>query len=193
METPPSVVEWRESQAGPLTTRVVRCKSVVSPEGILIRQSRPAFSNPSCLDGVRRSARSHQGRTPTQSATTPGGQRHIETRTVTPTPAWVGPLLTFMVRRGSTVRVRQRASAQGQSNGLFCCRVRIRSVLERPTTCPQNLSPLSEPGHFLGSNRWITDHRAPPYRGGAPGSHEEQVNRTSCTQLVRLIVLGSGA
>ena len=41
-----------------------------------------------------------------------GDTREAETATVTRKPASVDPLLTFMVRRGSTVRVRQRASLQ---------------------------------------------------------------------------------
>src|SRR3954469_496573 len=45
-----------------------------------------------------------------QNATTCGYRRHGRTRPATRKPARVGPLLTFMVRRGSTVRVRQRAS-----------------------------------------------------------------------------------
>src|SRR4029453_4345033 len=52
---------------------------------------------------------SHQGRTAMEHATTCGYQRHVRARAAMRKPAWVGPLLTFMVRRGSTVRVRQRA------------------------------------------------------------------------------------
>jgi hypothetical protein len=44
--------------------------------------------------------RSHQGRTDMQIATKRGYRRHAQTRTATRKPAWVGPLLTFMVRRG---------------------------------------------------------------------------------------------
>src|SRR4029079_553831 len=42
-----------------------------------------------------------------------------------------------MVRRGSPVRVRKRASKR-PANGLFCCRVGIRPVLDPPVTCPRN-------------------------------------------------------
>jgi hypothetical protein len=55
---------------------------------------------------------------------------------------------TSMVRRGSTVRVRQRALKR-PANGLFCCLDGVRTSLERPSTCPQNLSPpLQDPWSF---------------------------------------------
>jgi hypothetical protein len=41
-----------------------------------------------------------------KNATTRGHQRHTKTRGAMHKPAWIDPLLTFMVRRGSTVRVR---------------------------------------------------------------------------------------
>jgi hypothetical protein len=55
---------------------------------------------------------------------------------------------TSMVRRGSTVRVRQSALKR-PANGLFCCLDGVRPSLERPSTCPQNLSPpLQAPWSF---------------------------------------------
>jgi hypothetical protein len=44
----------------------------------------------------------------------------------------------------------------------------IRPTLNRPATCPQNLSPMFEPDHLLGLNKGIRDHRAPPGWGGTP-------------------------
>src|SRR5581483_7120032 len=54
----------------------------------------PACPNSRAL----RAYRSHQGRTGMQYATTRGDRRHAPIRTATRKPAWVGPLLTFMVR-----------------------------------------------------------------------------------------------
>src|SRR5262249_49368257 len=67
--------------------------------------------------------RSHQGRTAMQNAATSGYQRGTRTRTTTRKPAWIDPLLTFMVRRGSTVRVRQRAgtSSPQRVQKVICC------------------------------------------------------------------------
>src|SRR5262245_64769336 len=70
-----------------------------------------------------------------------------------------------MVRRGSTVRVRQRAS-QKASKSPFCCLGAVRPALERPPSCPQDLSPTFELEHLLGLNSGIGDHRAPPWKGG---------------------------
>ena len=50
--------------------------------------------------------RSHRGRTPMQNAEIGGDPRDAQTCTGKRKPAWADPLLTFMVRRGSTVRVR---------------------------------------------------------------------------------------
>jgi hypothetical protein len=65
-------------------------------------------------------AGSHQGRTAMGHATTCGYQRHVRARAAMRKPAWVGPLLTFMVRRRSTVRVRQRALQKRRTSALFC-------------------------------------------------------------------------
>jgi hypothetical protein len=56
-------------------------------------------------------ARSHQGRTRMQNATRRGYQRHVETRGSTPNTAWIDPLLTFMVKEGSPVRVPEEGLA----------------------------------------------------------------------------------
>ena len=53
--------------------------------------------------------RSHQGRTHVKDAGTRGDCRHTQTRIGTQRFRIDRPLFTFMVRRGSTVRVRQRA------------------------------------------------------------------------------------
>jgi hypothetical protein len=47
-----------------------------------------------------------------------GYARGKQTRTTTRKPAWIDPLLTFMVRRGSTVRVRQRALRRSCKSAL---------------------------------------------------------------------------
>ncbi len=67
--------------------------------------------------------RSHQSRTGLSDAAERDDARGAATRTTNRKPVCIGPLLTFMVRRGSTVRVRQRACkipAQGsfRSDGL---------------------------------------------------------------------------
>jgi hypothetical protein len=69
---------------------------------------------------------SHQGRTNMRNATTRGDYRHTRTRMPTRKRACIDPLLTFMVRRGSTVRVRQRASQKGLQNGGCRCLSRRR-------------------------------------------------------------------
>src|SRR5881394_1341403 len=58
-------------------------------------------------------------RTDMQNLEKRGYRRDAPTGTATRKPAWVGPLRTFMVRRGSTVRVRQRASRKDLQIGLF--------------------------------------------------------------------------
>src|SRR5947207_13713804 len=67
----------------------------------------------------------------------------------------------LMVRRGSTVRVRQRALEKA-SKWPFCCLNALRSTLDRPATFPQDLSSTFEPEELLGLNRGIEDPRAPP-------------------------------
>jgi hypothetical protein len=71
-----------------------------------------------------------------------------------------------MVRRGSTVRVRQRALGKA-SKWPFLLR-RHDTTGSRPT---RNLSPRSVPTfeseHLPGLNRGIADHRAPPVEGDA--------------------------
>jgi len=55
-----------------------------------------------------------------------------------------------------------------QANGPFCCLSGVRPSLERPSTCPQGLSPTSREPGGLGLSKGIRLHRAPPCRGGAP-------------------------
>ena len=68
---------------------------------------------------ARHRSGSHQGRTATQNAAKRGYSRRLRTGTATRNPAWIDPL-TFMVRRGSTVRVRQRALKDLQI-AVSCC------------------------------------------------------------------------
>src|SRR5215210_9219058 len=70
-----------------------------------------------------------------------------------------------MVRRGSTVRVRQRALKR-PANGLFCCLSGVRTSLERPSTCPQDLSPTSQAHGSFGLSKGVGLHEAPPWSGG---------------------------
>src|SRR6266480_2801690 len=67
---------------------------------------------------------------------------------------WVatGCVRSSMVRRGSTVRVRQRASRKA-SNGLFCCLSGVSTTLERPSICPQDLSPTFQQPSSLGLSK----------------------------------------
>jgi hypothetical protein len=88
-----------------------------------------------------------------------------------------------MVRRGSTVRVRQRA-LERPAIGLFCCLHALRPTPDRPSTCPQDPSPTVEREHLLGLNRAIGDHRAPPCsRGGRP-HHPVRAERRAVTPEV---------
>jgi hypothetical protein len=82
-----------------------------------------------------------------------GGSRDTTRQTAPPS--------TSMVERGSTVRVRQRALEKA-SKWPFCCLNSLRPPLERPPTCPQDLSPTFEFESGLGLNRGIGEHRAPP-------------------------------
>ena len=61
-----------------------------------------------------------------------------------PFPGHIAAGESSMVRRGSTVRVRQRASQKARK-WLFCCLGRTTAL----TTCPQELSPSVEPSSFL--------------------------------------------
>ena len=61
----------------------------------------------------------------------------------------------------------------------FCCPGAIRRTLDRPATCPQDLSPTLGPEHLLGLNRGIGRHRAPPYEGGALSSIRGWPSRTT--------------
>src|SRR6266498_1998966 len=74
-----------------------------------------------------------------------------------------------MVRRGSTVRVRQRALKR-PANGLFCCLSSGRPSLDRPSTCPQDLSRTLTASRILGLNKRIWHHGVPPLAGGARSS-----------------------
>ena len=69
-----------------------------------------------------------------------------------------------MVRRGSTVRVRQRALEKA-SKWPFLLPRGVCPALGRPSTCPQDLSPASGLSPILGLNRRVPEHRAPPWRG----------------------------
>ena len=86
-----------------------------------------------------------------------------------------------MVRRGSTVRVRQRASEKA-SKWPFCCHQAIRPAPDLPAACPQDLSPRLEPEHLLGLKRRIAHHRAPLYSRGLCGGRRCQ---RSTTRLCR--------
>jgi hypothetical protein len=74
-----------------------------------------------------------------QNATKRDYPRHVQTRAPTRKPAWIDPLLTFMVRRGSTVRVRQRA-LQKRCTWRFFFRIDLQ-ILEREA----GMEPFMEP------------------------------------------------
>src|SRR5436190_6913411 len=83
-----------------------------------------------------------------------------------------------MVRRGSTVRVRQRAS-QKASKWPFLLREGTRTSPERPSTCPQDLSPASTCREFLA--RIDASRTAEHLRGReVPGAGSRQVPRNAC-------------
>ena len=98
-----------------------------------------------------------------QDAAIRGDQRDSRNRSARRNPARVDPLLTFMVRRGSTVRVRQRALQKrrypGLSRSARLARVLARSVLEpvlEPSRKRVHLGrPMRRP---LAANRpWTAD------------------------------------
>jgi hypothetical protein len=77
---------------------------------------------------------------------------------------------------------------KGQQNGLSCCREGARTSLERPSTCPQDLSPASTLPRITGSDRRFADRRAPPCEGGAQG----QLLKTVGSPLILLGREGPG-
>jgi hypothetical protein len=88
-------------------------------------------------------AGSHQGRTAMQRAAKSDYARGQQDRTTTRNPVWVDPLLTFMVRRGSTVRVRQRASQNTSKWRVLLSHRGTTEFFRTAQTCPQDLSPSS--------------------------------------------------
>jgi hypothetical protein len=72
-----------------------------------------------------------------------------------------------MVRRGSTVRVRQRAS-ESQQMAFFGCLDTRRRFPEAPKTCPRNLSPTPRQTSTFGLNARFECHRAAPLTRGTP-------------------------
>ena len=93
-------------------------------------------------------AGSHQGRTAMEHAMTCGYQRHVRARAAMRKPAWVGPLLTFMVRRGSPVRVRKRALQKPAQRAFFCSDRAAKSA-----SCA--MRPLQKPPHRRRQSTWL--------------------------------------
>jgi hypothetical protein len=95
----------------------------------------------------------------------PGGTRRIRNRSQ-PTATSV-PL---MVRRGSTVRVRQRALEKASKWPFFVASMWDACSTRASENCPQSLSPNLPRGAELGLYRGFAGHRAPPWKGGTPQS-----------------------
>src|SRR5215211_3794047 len=91
-----------------------------------------------------------------------------------------------MVRRGSTVRVRQRA-LERPANGLLCCLEVIRPALD----LSPNRVPNSRARAPFGLYRGLADHRAPPCYGGGRQSRDGKRDEAPATTRTRQHWIGS--